>query len=164
MTAGSHTEDILHDKICSHSLSTTLKVYLPFLKLNKNEWVVVDEKAGADAVTTGIPSGFDYAVIVVEPRPQSIAVAKNIAKLLSFYETPVRYLGNKINTPQEKNEIENEINAKLSACIPFHSEFHPELLNDLSSLLDTFTQEPSPLTRKERSLLKVKRNKEYSNY
>ncbi len=163
MTAGSYTDDILHDKTCSHSLSTPLKVYLPFLSLNTNEWVVVDEKAGADAVTTGIPSGFDVAVVVVEPRPQSISVAQNISKLLSFYGTPIHYIGNKISNTAEKETIENGLKSKLSAIVPVHSEYTNEVAQYLLPLLNALTSNFISVSRKERSILKVKRNKEYTH-
>ena len=80
MAAGPQTDTVLHGKACSHSLTTALKVYLPLLQLKENEIVVVDEKAGADGVTTGIVTGIDVGVIVCEPALHSI---KTASKLLS---------------------------------------------------------------------------------
>lgn len=95
MLTGPQTDEVLQGKRCSHSLASALKLYLPYLTLNENELVIVDEKASVDAVSTGIPTGFDLAVIVIEPRPQSIRVGAQIAELLSRYEVPYVYVLNK---------------------------------------------------------------------
>jgi CO dehydrogenase maturation factor len=103
MAAGPQTDTVLYGKACSHSLATALKVYLPLLSLKENEVVIVDEKAGADGVTTGIVTGIDMGVIVCEPALHSIKAAKQIAELMDFYKTPYIFVGNKIsNTDDEK--------------------------------------------------------------
>jgi CO dehydrogenase maturation factor len=78
MTAGPHTSRVRQQEACSHSLAAPLKVYLPLLKLNKNEMVVIDERAGTDPVATGILSGVDLAVIVQESTINSRRVAIQI--------------------------------------------------------------------------------------
>lgn len=95
MAAGEQTEAVRHGITCSHSLATPLKAYLPLLRLNENEFVVVDEKASVDAVTTGIPTGFDLAVITVEPREHSVRVGKQIAEELARYDVPFVVVLNK---------------------------------------------------------------------
>jgi CO dehydrogenase maturation factor len=67
MSAGPQTDDVLYGKACSHILTTPLKLLLPLLELQENEVVVIDEKAGADGVSTGIITGVDVGVIVCEP-------------------------------------------------------------------------------------------------
>ena len=54
MMAGEQTDTVLYGKACSHILTTPLKIYLPLLQIRENDVVVMDEKAGADGVTTGI--------------------------------------------------------------------------------------------------------------
>lgn len=54
MVAGPHNEDIKFGQKCSHSLTTPFKVFLPLLKRGKNEFVIVDEKAGSDGAGTGV--------------------------------------------------------------------------------------------------------------
>lgn len=109
MAAGPQTDTVLYGKACSHSLTTALKVYLPLLELKENEMVVVDEKAGADGVTTGIVTGIDVGVIVCEPALHSIKTAKQIAGLMDFYNTPYVFVGNKITDSEDKNFIEKEL-------------------------------------------------------
>ena len=69
---------------CSHSLAAPLKVYLPLLRLNSNEAVVIDERAGTDPVATGILLGVDLAVIVEEPTVNSRRVAAQIQRELEL--------------------------------------------------------------------------------
>ena len=78
ITAGPHTDRVRSQEYCSHSLAAPLKVYLPLLRLNQNEAVVIDERAGTDPVATGILSGVDLAVIVKEPTINSARVAEQI--------------------------------------------------------------------------------------
>ncbi len=104
MLTGPQTEEVLNGKRCSHSLATALKLYLPHLVLKENEYVVIDEKASADAASTGIPTGFDLSVIVVENRPHSIRVAKHIAHTLDAFESPYIFVLNKSGA-QEHPEI-----------------------------------------------------------
>lgn len=95
MSGGPQTDDVLYNVQCSHALTTPLKVYLPLLKLHENEFVVVDEKAGADGVSTGIVTGFDMAVIVSEPTIHGLKTANQIAELLEFFEVPYIFALNK---------------------------------------------------------------------
>ncbi len=78
ITAGPHTDRVRSQEACSHSLAAPLKVYLPLLRLNPNEAVVIDERAGTDPVATGILNGVDLAVIVQEPTVNSKRVAEQI--------------------------------------------------------------------------------------
>lgn len=78
ITAGPHTDRVRSQEYCSHSLAAPLKVYLQLLRLNPNEAVVIDERAGTDPVATGILSGVDLAVIVREPTINSVRVAEQI--------------------------------------------------------------------------------------
>ncbi len=94
--SGPHTQDMMYGNSCSHSLTTPLKVYLPLLKLNENEYVIVDEKAGTDGVGTGVTTGFNIAVVVAEATAHGIKSAKQIIAMLRFYKTPFVIAINKI--------------------------------------------------------------------
>ncbi len=109
MAAGPQTDTVLHGQACSHSLTTPLKVLLPLLQLQNNEVVVVDEKAGADGVSTGIVTGIDVGVIICEPSLHSIKAAKQIAELMEFFETPYVFVGNKITSGEDKDFITQEL-------------------------------------------------------
>ena len=109
MVAGPQTDNVLYGTHCSHSLTTPLKVYLPLLQLQENETVIMDEKAGADGVTTGITTGIDVGVIVCEPALHSVKTALQIAELMEFYNTPYLFIANKVSNEDEKEYLKVEL-------------------------------------------------------
>lgn len=123
MTAGPQTDDVLSDKSCSHVLFTSLKVYLPLVLLKDNEWVIVDEKAGADGVSTGIPTGFDVALIVSEPTIHGMKTAKQIAKLLDHYGVPYEFVMNKVMDKHPDTDFMVELGKQPIAIIGFDQSF-----------------------------------------
>lgn len=102
MSAGPQTDIVLHGQSCSHSLTTPLKVLLPLLSLQPKQYVVVDEKAGADGVSTGIVTGLDVGVIVVEPALHSLKTGRQIAELMEFYRTPYVFVANKCASKEDE--------------------------------------------------------------
>ena len=114
MMSGPQSDVVLHGSHCSHSLAAPLKLYLPLLALGENEAVVVDEKASVDAVSTGIPTGFDLAIVVAEPRTHSVRVAKQIAEMLDWYDVPRVVVLNKYQA-----EADNDVFVSLFAHEPF---------------------------------------------
>jgi CO dehydrogenase maturation factor len=170
MAAGPQTDTVLYGKSCSHSLTTALKVYLPLLNLKENEMVVVDEKAGADGVTTGIVTGIDVGVIVCEPALHSTKTAKQIAELMDFYGTPYVFVGNKINDSEDKDFIENELGSAPAAYFMQNSgvkrnpsesvvEWHDEL-----SEVITVARRLNKNDRLERTKAKFARNHEFASH
>jgi len=113
--------------MCSHGLTTPLKVYLPLLKLNENEFVIVDEKAGTDGVGTGVTTGFNLALVVAEATPHGIKSAKQIISMLKFFNTPFVVAINKIrNTEIENNykDLDKEFeNTNALAILHFDLDF-----------------------------------------
>lgn len=95
ITAGPHTDQVRSQEYCSHSLAAPLKVYLPLLRMNPDEAVVIDERAGTDPVATGILNGVDLAVIVREPTVNSTRVAEQIKHELGLANIPHLIVENK---------------------------------------------------------------------
>jgi CO dehydrogenase nickel-insertion accessory protein CooC1 len=169
MAAGPQTEIILYGQSCSHILTTPLKVYLPLLELQENQYVVVDEKAGADGVTTGIVTGIDVGVIVCEPALHSIKTALQIAELMDFYETPYIFVGNKIQSSEDKEFIER-ILGKAPACYLLESNHIKRdpgmIVHEWSDEMATIIQKAKTLSnndRLRRTQVKFTRNKEFKN-
>lgn len=170
MAAGPQTDTVLYGKACSHSLTTALKVYLPLLALNKNEMVVVDEKAGADGVTTGIVTGIDVGVIVCEPALHSVKTAKQIAALMDFYGTPYVFVGNKIGDSEDKDFIEKALGSVPAVYLMQNSsvkrspyemavEWHAELAEIINVAHTLNTND-----RLERTKTKFARNYEFASH
>jgi CO dehydrogenase maturation factor len=169
MSAGHQTEDVLYGKACSHILTTPLKLLLPLLELQDNEVVVIDEKAGADGVSTGIITGVDVGVIVCEPALHSIKTAKQIAELMRFYETPYIFVGNKVSSSEDKNFIEESLEETPITYLMESTSLkrNPSLLvsewTDELAVICEHAQKISQNNRLERTMKKFKRNNEFSH-
>lgn len=167
MSSGPHTESVLLGKNCSHFLSTPLKVYLPFLELNKDQYVVVDEKAGSDGAGTGISSGLDHAFLILEPTPYGVKAAHQIAGLLEFYGTPYDFV---INKAYDGDEVTQTIlKLRKSPAHTFYldksfrdiqSETSGQNLQNLSDMLARLSTTVAS-NRKERSRQKFARNQDF---
>ncbi len=169
MSAGPQTNDVLYGKACSHILTTPLKLLLPLLEFQENEVAVIDEKAGADGVSTGIITGVDVGVIVCEPALHSIKTAKQIAELMKFYETPYIFVGNKVTSSEDKNFIEESLGEAPITYLMESTNLkrNPSLLvsewsGELSMIFE-HAQKISQNNRLERTINKFKRNHEFSN-
>ncbi len=162
MASGPHTHTVLSGNKCSHSLSTSLKVYLPFLELKNNEAVIVDEKASNDAAGTGVPTGFTISYIVVEPTPHSIKAAHQIAETLNFYDAPYEFVLNKITSEESKNLALSQLKKAPIASFSFDDGLlSREELRKLAAHAGAL-EAKDPTARKRRSIQKFRAGKEYA--
>lgn len=167
MTAGPQTEDVLHDKACSHILTTPLKALLPLMSLKDDEFVVVDEKAGADGVSTGIVTGIDVGVIVCEPSLHSVKTANQISELMDFYKTPYIFVGNKIESKEDEEYINSNLRNSPTCFLPasaslkrdpaiYESQWEDNLESILENVLNISHDD-----RLERTIEKFKKNRDF---
>lgn len=105
MSAGPMTRAMLASQNCNHELIEALKVYLPFLKLKEHEFAVIDERAGIDGLSTGVTSGFDIAIVVVEATENSMRVGKQIIDLLEFFGTRYLFVLNKVSDEEKEVDV-----------------------------------------------------------
>lgn len=166
MVAGPHTEKILHGEYCSHSLVTPLKVYLPFLEVGENEYVVVDEKAGRDGAGAGICTGFDVACVVAEPTRHGVKAASQICELLDYYKTPYVLIGNKVMGQEDETYLNEHLPKPPAVCLSVDRQNRDAELSassrEMMSDLLRVCKEMSNNDRKERSTEKFKRNRAYA--
>ncbi len=130
MVAGPHTKQMMDGLQCSHGLTVPLKAYLPFLKLNENEYCVVDEKAGTDGVGTGITTGWNAAVVVAEATPHGVKSAKQIIGMLKFYNTPYAVIINKVRDETELENYKSEFNCSTIIDFKFDMNAYDLKLED----------------------------------
>ncbi len=160
MVAGPHTEAMMNGQMCSHGLTTPIKTYLPFLKLNESEYCVVDEKAGTDGVGTGITTGWNAAVVVAEATPHGLKSAKQIISMLKFYNTPYSVIINKVRDESELEKYKTEFNCSTIIDFKFDMNAYDLKLQDeykakfdiLKSWLDKLADD-----RRERTRVRVER-------
>jgi CO dehydrogenase maturation factor len=168
MSTGPHTENILYDKSCSHSLVTPLKVLLPFLNLSPKERVVIDEKAGTDSVGTGVTTGFTFAVVVSEPTPHGMKAARQIAELLTFYGTPYALALNKARSDSDIQAFSEAMGRSPDVVFRFHeglSRIESSGRSDHKDALDALHRMASsvPDDRERRTREKFERNSEFAS-
>jgi CO dehydrogenase maturation factor len=162
MVGGPQTDTVLSGKNCSHSLTSPLKLFLPLLDLTEKQIVVVDEKAGADGVSTGIITGADIGCIVCENTPQSKKTAKQIADLMSFFKVPYIFVGNKIKSQKDVADIETSLGVKISSYFTFTDEVQ-KLNSSFENLYENIKTIPLMGDRKKRTLEKFEKNKKVSD-
>lgn len=164
MMSGPQNENVLYGSHCSHSLAAPLKIYLPLLDLKDNEFVVVDEKASVDAVSTGIPTGFDLAIICAEPKEHSIRVASQIKELLNWYDVPYKTILNKTKSISDIEFFEKSFGNKPDFIINIKEdtldldESNTKTLEKIKEYLIELKNKN--ISRLERTIKKYKRNLE----
>lgn len=161
MAVGPQTMRVLTGQTCSHGLGGSLKAFLPLLDLHKHEAVVVDEKAGADSVGTGVPTGFNLALIVVEPTVYGIKAAKQIAGYLDHYSVQYGFVINKIKADTDIADVSKQLNGSVIAHIPFVESVDDQYIQPIIDFAQKCIEEKGD-TRLELSKAKFKFNKEYN--
>lgn len=168
MVSGPHTQDMMYGNMCSHGLTTPLKVYLPFLKLSDHEYVIVDEKAGTDGVGTGVTTGFNAAVVVAEATTHGVKAAKQIIDMLKFYKTPYIVAINKIRNKEDREKFVQEFaDYKPITILTFGLDFEAidlKLTDDYKKEFAKMYKEVLKLSddRKERTKERIKKQKEFN--
>lgn len=160
--SGPQNENVLYGSHCSHSLAAPLKIYLPLLNLEAGEYVVVDEKASVDAVTTGIPTGFDLSVVCVEPREHSLRVGKQIIEALRWHDLPYVVVLNKTTDDEEIFKAEKVLGEKIKFFM--NNAIDPlTITTDQKKVLSQIKDEANNvsernISRQERTQAKYKKN------
>lgn len=158
MSVGPHTDSVLTGKMCSHGLGALLKVYLPLLQLADTEHVVVDEKAGTDSVGTGVQTGFDFAIIAVEPTVHSMKAGKQIVEVLKRTNTPYGFVVNKCKHDADMSPIVHELGEQPIGCVYFDENPTHADVGGIIHHIETY-QKTHGDTRLERSVRKFEENK-----
>jgi CO dehydrogenase maturation factor len=66
---------------CYHGHLSILENLLSHLRLDAGDWVVCDMVAGTDAFANSLHAQFDAIVVVTEPTPESVSVARRYREL-----------------------------------------------------------------------------------
>jgi CO dehydrogenase maturation factor len=117
IVVGSHSENMLFNKSCSHSYFKPLKHYLPTVSIPSNHAIVVDSVAGTDMVWYWLYLGVDAIIIAVEPTLQSINVHKQISHIANEFWIPVYCIINKRDPIKQYNDTIQEFLANKKDII-----------------------------------------------
>lgn len=114
LATGPFTEEDLGHR-CYHSKTGSVELLLNHLIDGRNEYVVVDMTAGADAFASGLFTRFDLTVLVVEPTIRSVSVFEQYRQYASLYGINVAALGNKITDEADVQFLKEQLGDALLA-------------------------------------------------
>jgi len=100
---------------CACPMGAVAREFLEALKLNENEYVVVDTDAGVEHFGRGVEAGCDVIVVVVEPSYESIQLTNKIVEL-------ARKIGKKTIIVANKVDERTSGFIKAHAYLPFNEE------------------------------------------
>jgi CO dehydrogenase maturation factor len=104
MSCGTHRE---HDigVHCYHGKTSVVDMILNHTVDGKDEFMMVDMTAGADAFSSTLFTRFDLLVLVVEPTLKSVGVLKQYEELGAGYDLPIAVVGNKVTSADDLSFI-----------------------------------------------------------
>lgn len=94
---------------CYHGLNGTVELVLGHLIDRRDDMVIVDMTAGADAFSSSLFTKVDALVVVVEPTLKSLGVYEQFERHANDYGVPIIVIGNKIADDSDKNFIRERI-------------------------------------------------------
>lgn len=105
---------------CYHENLAILENLLSHAELGTDEWIVCDMVAGTDAFSNSLHAQFDLIVIVVEPTPESVSVARKYRELATAAGVvdALAVVGNKVNDADDLDYLETELGGELLASLP----------------------------------------------
>jgi len=104
---------------CYHGHLAILENLLSHLWLEAGDWVVCDMVAGTDAFANSLHAHFDLIVVVVEPTPESVSVARryrDLAAAAGVGDTIV-LLGNKVSDDMDLAYLTRALPAEPLAVV-----------------------------------------------
>jgi CO dehydrogenase maturation factor len=131
---------------CYHGHLAILENLLSHLDPADDGWVVCDMVAGTDAFANSLHAQFDTIVVVAEPTPESVSVARRYRELAAAAGVldTVAIVGNKVADAADREYLERELGAAPIAVLGAQTGLRrarqaglpprPEDLDDASAL------------------------------
>ncbi|WP_229074673.1 ATP-binding protein [Actinoplanes sp. DH11] len=96
---------------CYHGHLAILENLLSHLSLGADDWVVCDMVAGTDAFANSLHAQFDVIVVVAEPTPESVSVAKRYRELAAAAGVAdvLAVVGNKVTDRADRDYLAREL-------------------------------------------------------
>ncbi|MFA5936013.1 MAG: ATP-binding protein [Patescibacteria group bacterium] len=119
---------------CYHSKTGAVELFLNHLLDRKEDLVLVDMTAGADAFASGLFTRFDVTFLVVEPTRKSVSVYRQYLDYAKGHGLTIKVIGNKVMAPDDEAFLRHEVGADLVACLPFSSYVRNAECGDIQPL------------------------------
>lgn len=102
---------------CYHSKVGAVELLLNHLVDGRDEYVVVDMTAGADAFASGLFTRFDLTVLVCEPTVRSVGVYRQYCGYARDFGVRIAVVGNKISDVDDLDFLHQAVNGDLIATV-----------------------------------------------
>jgi CO dehydrogenase maturation factor len=108
---------------CYHGHLAILENLLSHLHLDTGDWVVCDMVAGTDAFANSLHAQFDLIVVVAEPTPESVSVARRYRDLAAAAGVGdvVAVVGNKVGDDVDLAYLSGELSGEPLAVVPLQT-------------------------------------------
>ena len=104
---------------CYHGHLAILENLLSHLSLDDGDWVVCDMVAGTDAFANSLHAQFDMIVVVAEPTPESVSVARRYRELAAAAGVAdvLAVVGNKVADEVDREYLTRELDGPPLAVL-----------------------------------------------
>lgn len=105
---------------CYHGHLAILENLLSHIRLAAGDWVVCDMVAGTDAFANSLHAQFDLIVVVAEPTPESVSVARRYRELAAAADIGdlVAIVGNKVADEVDRDYLRRELGEDPLTVLP----------------------------------------------
>ncbi|MFN7160558.1 MAG: ATP-binding protein [Candidatus Gracilibacteria bacterium] len=114
INAGEITEDDIGTK-CYHAKTGSIELLLNHLKDERDECIIIDMTAGADAFSSGLFTKFDMTCVIVEPTFKSLSVFHQYKKYCTEFNVCLYAVGNKILNEDDILFLKSQLGPDLLA-------------------------------------------------
>ncbi len=107
---------------CYHAVNGIVELLLGHFHDTRNEAVIVDMTAGADAFASGLFGRFDVTAVVVEPTEASLSVLRQYVAYAHDYPVTLVAIGNKVSDADDLTFLQAQTTAQgipLLTHVPF---------------------------------------------
>lgn len=103
---------------CSCAMGTVMSQFVQNLRLNRDQYALLDMEAGVEHFGRGIDNGADLIFMIVDPSYESLQLTKKIGELAESIGKPYYYICNK-GTEEEQNLVKQEVWSpdRIAACL-----------------------------------------------
>jgi CO dehydrogenase maturation factor len=116
LATGSFTESDL-GLHCYHSKVGAVELLLNHMVDKKDEYIVVDMTAGADAFASGLFTRFDLTFVVVEPTLKALSVYHQYKTYAQDYDVKLQVVGNKVQAKDDLAFLSQQVGDDLLTWI-----------------------------------------------
>jgi len=102
---------------CYHSKVAAAELYLNHVVDGRDEYIVMDMTAGADAFASGLFTRFDITFLVAEPTRKGISVYQQYKEYAREYDVEIQVIGNKVEDEDDEKFLRDAVGEDLLACM-----------------------------------------------